>query len=84
MINNTIQTIYYNGIYIFRNRTFCGVVVFDQIKNKAQYDVRRITDENLSTPYGKQCMAILNMPFHCTAQEYSDAFDYFIQYKDNY
>ena len=53
MIYNTIQTIFYNGIYLFRNRTFCGVVAFDQIKNKAQYDIRHITDEKLSTPYGK-------------------------------
>lgn len=84
MICNTIQTIFHNGIYIFRNRTFCGVVVFDQIKDRAQYDIKHITDEKLSTPYGKQCMEILNMPFHCTAQEYSDAFDYFMQYKDKY
>ena len=53
MIYNTIQTIFYNGIYLFRNRTFCGVVVFDQIKDKAKYDIKHITDEKLITPYGK-------------------------------
>lgn len=84
MIYNTIQTIYYNGIYFFRNRTFCGVVEFDRIKDRANYNIKHITDEKLTTTYGKQCMEILNMPFHCTAQEYSDAFDYFIQYKDKY
>jgi hypothetical protein len=55
----------------------------DELK-QINYDIKHITDEKLTTSYGKQCMEILNMPFHCTAQEYSDAFDYFMQYKDKY
>lgn len=54
------------------------------VKNTSNYDIHYLYDNNLVSEQGKKYMAIIQGRDNATSQEYSDAFDYFIQYKEQY
>lgn len=84
MINNTIQGIWYKGLYYFRDYLCFDETIYQMVKNTSNYDIHYLYDNNLVSEQGKKYMAIIQGRDNATSQEYSDAFDYFIQYKEQY
>ena len=85
MITNTIQTILYKDVYIFRNRVNCSEDAINKIyKDKNKFDIKKLSEEQITTETARNKITILLSPERSNPRSYDIAFDYFVQYKEKY
>lgn len=85
MINNVLQVINYKDNYIFRSGAIYSKDAIEFIRSHGKrIDVKEISELQLTTDIGKANMEILLRAGKHSPREIDEAFDYFIQYKDNY
>lgn len=85
MINNILQVINYKEDYIFRSGAIYSINEIEFICSFGKrIDIKKISELQLTTEVGKANMNILLNATKFSPKEFDEAFDYFIQYKDNY
>ena len=85
MINNILQVIKYKDNCILRSGAIYSMKEIEFIRSFGKrIDVKKISELQLTTEVGKANMNILLNATKFSPKEIDEAFDYFIQYKDNY